>query len=230
MTTTSRTVRSRRWWPLWGLMALSAIGIAGYAVPRYLTGDPADVSLPLNPEVPLHYLSLVMHALPGGLALVIGPFQFLARLRAGRPGLHRIMGRIYMISVLAASVASIFAATFTLDGFPVQVAFYLLVAAWLYSLVQAYRSIRRGDVRLHRIWMIRNYALTFAAVTLRVYLMAGLLLRPVTGLTFDDVYTASAWASFLINAVVAEYFIVQRTLAPAGRLRSGEPAPATTTG
>ncbi len=51
---------------------------------------------------------------------------------------------------------------------------------WLYTGAQAYLSIRRRDVVAHRRWMIRNYALTFAAVTLRLEL--GLL--QVSGLNF----------------------------------------------
>ncbi|GAA0935861.1 DUF2306 domain-containing protein [Nonomuraea longicatena] len=216
----------RLWWP--ALMAVSAIGIAAYAVPPYLTGNPADSNVPIDPDVALHYLSLAVHALPGGLALIIGPFQFMARLRARRPRLHRVAGRIYMISVLLASGAALFAATFSLGGLSVQVAFYLLVAAWLYTLVRAYQSIRRGDARLHRIWMIRNYALTFAAVTLRLYLVTGLMLKQsFTSLPFDELYNASVWASVLVNVVVAEYFIIQRTLAPRARQR-GQAAPAST--
>ncbi|MFI0420707.1 DUF2306 domain-containing protein [Spongiactinospora sp. 9N601] len=222
MTTTSlsRTARRRWWWALWGLMAVLAVGIAAYAVPPYLTGDPADSALPLRPDVALHYLSLVVHAVPGGLVLIIGPLQFMTRLRVSNPKVHRVLGRIYMISIVAGSIAAIVAATYSLDGFPSQVAFYLLTAAWLYTVGKAYQAIRRGEVQLHRIWMIRNYALTFAAVTLRIYLIIGMAVRAsVPELAFEDVYTTSVWASILINAVVAEYFIIHRTLMPLARRR-----------
>ncbi|WP_159080463.1 hypothetical protein [Nocardia suismassiliense] len=36
----------------------------------------------------------------------------------------------------------------------------------------------------------------------------------IPSLEYRDIYTASAWASLLGNVLVAEYFIVQRTLAP----------------
>ncbi|MFD9941165.1 DUF2306 domain-containing protein [Nonomuraea sp. NPDC059023] len=224
-----RTNLHRWWWALWGLMAVSAIGIAAYALPPYLSGNPADSNVPIDPDVALHYLSLTMHAVPGGLALIIGPFQFMARLRARRPKLHRVAGRVYMISVLFASGAALFAATFSLGGLSVQIAFYLLVAGWLYTLAKAYLSIRRGQVQLHRIWLIRNYALTFAAVSLRVYLLTGLMLKQsvATAVPFEEIYNLSVWASILVNVAVAEYFIIQRTLAPlARRRRLGEAVPA----
>ncbi|WP_201761137.1 MULTISPECIES: DUF2306 domain-containing protein [unclassified Nonomuraea] len=232
MTTASTMGRRRR--TLWGLMAVSAIGIAAFAVPPYLSGDPANSNLAINPDATLHFLSLVVHAVPSGLALLIGPLQFLTPLRDRHPRLHRIAGRVYMVSVVCGSLAALFAATFSVSGFPAQVAFYVLTAAWLYSLVQAYRCIRRGEARLHRIWMIRNYALTFAAVTLRVYLVIGMVLsKQYTWLTFEDVYTASVWASILINVIVAEYVIVQGIVASTARRRrreSASPAPAVTPG
>ncbi|WP_231949524.1 DUF2306 domain-containing protein [Alloactinosynnema sp. L-07] len=216
----SRTTRRRWWWASWGMVAVFAIGIAAYAVPPYLSGNPADSKVPINPDVAVHYLVLALHAVPGGLALIIGPFQFVAKLRTRKPHLHRLMGRVYLVSVVVASVVSLFAATFSLDGFSAQVAFYLLAAAWLYSLAKAIQHIRRGEVALHRIWMIRNYALTFSAVTLRIFLVIGLPLKQSFSLSFTDIYSASVWGAILINVIVAEYFIVQRTLAPLARGRN----------
>ncbi|MFC4048647.1 DUF2306 domain-containing protein [Actinomadura syzygii] len=219
----SRAARRRWWWTLWTLLAVSALGIAGFAVPPYLTGNPADSNVPIDADVAWHYLSLGIHAVPAGLALVLGPFQFVSRLRVRRPRLHRVAGRIYMICILIAAAAAVFAAAATLGGLAVQVAFYLLVAAWLYTAAKAYRHIRRGEVQLHRIWMIRNYALTFAAVTLRSYLLIGVVLKKTLfpSIDFDELYTACVWASILGNVLVTEYLIVQKTLAPLARRRPG---------
>ncbi|MQS38369.1 DUF2306 domain-containing protein [Streptomyces katsurahamanus] len=204
----------------WAVFAVSAVGTALYSAPAYLTGDPSQGRIPINPDVALHYLSVVVHALPASLLLLLGPVQFVPALRNKYGKLHRVVGRVYMVSVLIASVAGLFAATFSVDGFSVQVAFYLLTAAWLYSLVQAYRTIRRGRIQLHRIWMIRNYALSFAAVVLRLFLVLGLAARSrYDWLSFEDVYAASVWASILVSAGVAEWFIVHRTLKPLARSR-----------
>jgi uncharacterized membrane protein len=216
----SPVVRRRWWWSLWGLLTASAIAITAYFVPPYLVGG---TNIPgLDVSIPGYYVSLVIHAVPAGLTLVIGPFQFVPRLRARFPRAHRIAGRVYLISVVAASLAAAYSSAVTPSGFPLQVAFYMLIVAWLYTGAQAYRTIRRGRVRLHRIWMIRNYALTFAAVTLRVYQLIGIqLMGFMPSVTFPEIYTASAWAGLLGNVLVAEYFIVQRILAPAGARRDG---------
>jgi predicted membrane protein DUF2306 len=208
----SRAVRRRWWWSLWGLLTVLAIVVAVYFVPPYMTGGSR---FPIEREIVGYYLSLSIHALPAGLALVIGPWQFVPRLRARFPRVHRVAGRVYLISVVVASGAAAYASAVTKSGFPLQVAFYILIAAWLYTGAKAYRAIRRREVQLHRIWMIRNYALTFAAVTLRVYLVVFGLIFP--SLNEGSIYTAAAWAGLVGNVMVAEYFIVQRMLAPLAR-------------
>lgn len=199
---------------LWGALAVSAVAIALIAVPSVLSG-----ALPLGPDPVPQFVSLLIHAVPGALALLIGPFQFVTRLRVRNPVLHRIAGRVYMVSVLVAAVASAVAAAYTISGFTVQVAFYILAVAWLYTLARAYRSIRCGEVQLHRIWMIRNYSLTFAAVTLRIYLFSGIGLQQTIfpALSFADIYVTAVWASILGDVLVAEYVVVNRTLQPLAR-------------
>ena len=231
MTTTSGSVRRRWWWALWAFLAVSAVGF-GIASPGALVLGGEDASLiPLDPDVAAHYLSILVHGLPGGVALLLGPFQFVRPLRVRYPTAHRLMGRIYLIAVVVAAVAAFYAATVSLSGFSIQVAFYLLGAAWLYTAAQAYRTIRRGEVQLHRIWMIRNYALTFAAVSLRVFLITGttVLMPAFPSLEFEQVYQASGWASIVVNVMVAEYFIVQRTLQPLLRRRQRREPAATPT-
>ena len=198
----------------WLLVALSAAGVALVSAPRYLTLDPALNSIPLNSAFAAHLLWVSLHAVPAGLALPIGPLQFLPSVRARRPGLHRVSGRVYMLSVLVGAITSAVAAVMSTSGLAAQVGFLLLAAAWLWSGLQGYLTIRRGDVASHRVWMIRNYAFTFASVLLRLFLFAGLTVMgragEATSLTFGDVYTTSVWSSILVSYVVAEWFIVPR--------------------
>jgi uncharacterized membrane protein len=220
MTTMSRTIRRRWWWTLWSLLAVSAVGFAIYSAGPVVSGNQEGSDIPLDPDIPPHWLSIVIHGVPGCIAMLTGPFQFVDRLRVRYPKVHRVTGRIYMASVLVGAIAAFFAATFSMSGFSVQVAFYILGAAWIYTLVRAYQAIRQREFQLHRLWMIRNYTLTFAGVTLRIYLLSGLALQGAfPSLSFIDVYHAAAWSSFVGNIIVSEYFIVQRMLQPLARRR-----------
>ncbi len=153
-------------------------------------------------EIPLY---AAFHVIGSGLALLIGGFQFLPRLRARRIELHRWLGRTYLIAVLIGGIGGIVMAGRADGGLSGQFGFFLLGVVWLVSGWQAYAAIRRGDVQAHRIWMIRNFALTFAAVTLRVYLG---LSQALFGLSFAEFYPAVAWLCWVPNLIVAEWLII----------------------
>jgi len=77
---------------------------------------------------------------------------------------------------------------------------------WLTSTGIAYRHIRARNQPAHRRWMIRSYALTFAAVTLRIYLP----LSQVYGIPFEPAYQTIAWMCWVPNLVVAEWIILRQ--------------------
>lgn len=198
-------------------MVLLAIGITVYATVPYLTFDPTVSRIPLNPAVAWHFTILVIHVVTGGVALLLGPWQFLPRLRAHYPRLHRICGLVYIVCVVIGSLAALYSAIVSVDGFVAQVGFVFLAILWFYSVAQAYLAIRRGQVQLHRIWMARNYALTFAAVTLRIWLGLGIVVLVLThqmhgAVTSSVAYVTAAWVSWVSTLVFTEWFINARLL------------------
>ncbi|PCI74179.1 MAG: hypothetical protein COB20_15465 [SAR86 cluster bacterium] len=68
----------------------------------------------------------------------------------------------------------------------------------------AYRHIRAGNVRIHQDWMIRSYALTLAAVTLRIYIPIG----QISGYDFEESHQAIAWLCWVPHLIIAEWFIL----------------------
>src|SRR5690606_7358746 len=111
-----------------------------------------------------------VHVLGGAIVLLAGGFQFWGALRKRHPRLHRNLGRCYLLAVLAGGLSGLWLAPRTEGGLVTSIAFALLSVLWLYSGWRAYRAIRMGNVPMHREWMLRNYALSFGAVTLRLYL------------------------------------------------------------
>ena len=51
-------------------------------------------------------------------------------------------------------------------GLPTHFGFGMLAVLWLFTTAMAYRRVLQGKIQSHREWMIRSFALTFAAVTL----------------------------------------------------------------
>ncbi|MGW6917148.1 DUF2306 domain-containing protein [Kitasatospora sp. NPDC054939] len=169
---------------------------------RYLTLDP-DTFLEEQRAVYLaNLVPLVVHVGGGLVALTLGPWQFRTALRR-RPRLHRVLGRVYVLAVLVTGVSGLVLAPKALVGPIAPMGFAVLGVLLLVASVRAFTAIRRGAVLEHRVWMIRSYALIFAAATLRVWL-------PVTGLIgvpFEQSYAAVGWTCWLINLVVAEWLV-----------------------
>jgi uncharacterized membrane protein len=144
-----------------------------------------------------------MHALGGAIGVVLGPWQFLSRVRARWPRVHVWTGRVYLLAVLSGALGGLYFAPTSVGGNPGVIGFSILAVFWLYTGAQAYVSARRRDFAAHRRWMIRNYSLTFAAVTLRLEL--GLL--QLSGLNFDVAFPIVAWSSWVLNWLVAEMWL-----------------------
>lgn len=143
------------------------------------------------------------HTMGGAVASLIGPFQLITKLRTTRPRVHVWMGRTYLLAVLAGALGGLYFAPLSTAGVVGSVGFTTLALFWLYSGAQAYIAIRRGNVQAHRRWMLRNYALTFAAATLRIELP----LLIMGGLTFHAAYTTVAWSSWLPNWLAVEAWL-----------------------
>jgi uncharacterized membrane protein len=141
------------------------------------------------------------HGLGGAVASLIGPFQLIPRIRRSWPKVHVWMGRTYLLAVLAGGLAGLYFGPQSSAGLVGSVGFTTLAVFWLYSGAQAYLAIRRGDVQTHRRWMLRNYALTFGAATLRIELP---LLIVLGGLSFPAAYTLVAWISWVPNWLAVE--------------------------
>ncbi|WP_457031907.1 DUF2306 domain-containing protein [Kitasatospora sp. P5_F3] len=173
---------------------------------RYLTLDP-ETFLPEQRATYLASLApLTLHVGGAVLALLLGPWQFLPRLRARRPAVHRFVGRVYLVSALATAVGGLLLVPKGLFGPVAPAGFAALGVAVLLTTGAAFGSIRRGRVARHQVWMIRSYALIFTGVTFRLWLTVG----AAAGVPFEQAYTSGAWSAWLINLLVAERLITRR--------------------
>ena len=197
--------------PLWLVAVLSvAVGLYGLS---YLFGHPAPPGPAANAA---GRLWLVLHAVPAGAALLIGPWQFFSAIRTRRPRIHRMMGRTYIALCAFAGSAGLVLAWNTSSGNVARYGFLTLAVVWLSVTGLAYAAALRRDFVSHRAWMTRSFALTFAAVTLRAYLPFSALPH----LSFAIVYPLTAWVSWIPNLVVAELWLRSRpppVLTPAPR-------------
>lgn len=108
------------------------------------------------------------HLAGGTLTALLGPWQFIARLRKAYPRVHRWTGRVYLSAMLVACVGAAGLIATTPGGFALQAAFAATALAWLCTALPGYLAIRAGRIQDHRRWMLRNYIVTLAPMVFRL--------------------------------------------------------------
>lgn len=181
-----------------------ALGVAAYALVVYAV---LPLGVLVHPDMKasfeLHPIGIYMHVFSAMFALALGPFQFSARLREKNGRLHRWLGRLYLgVGVLLGGLSGLTMSRYALGGVTGQLGFAALALCWMGTGLAAYLAVRRGDIAAHRRWMVRNLALTLAAVCLRLYLPVLL----VAGVPFEVAYPLVAWLCWVPNLFVAERF------------------------
>jgi uncharacterized membrane protein len=190
----------RRVW--WLVLALS-LGIAGYAAGYVVRGDKmffGEVGAGFR-ERPW---GIWTHAFVAMFALAVGPWQFRETLRQRRLAVHRTLGKIYVVAALLTGVTGLYMAAYAFGGLITHLGFGLLGAGVIIATSVAYRRIRARDTMAHREWMIRSFALIFAAVTLRILLP--FLIVAHEG-DFEPAYLWVSWLCWVPNVVWAEWYI-----------------------
>lgn len=190
-----------------GFLIFLVIGVGLYPLMYVLSDSPISIIEGKDAlgEHPLWLTAFYLHILLGGAALLLGWPQFIPAWRNKHLPRHRKLGKLYLISILFFSAPSGFYLSFyTFGGTANKVGFGLLAIFWFISTTQAYLSIRKKDIQGHREWMIRSYALSLAAVTLRIYMP---FMQAVLLWSFDFSYSLIAWICWIPNLIVAEWII-----------------------
>ncbi len=189
----------------WFLMTLLAVGVAGYAIvslilPAARTGFVEDLFV----NTPI---AIGLHLGGGAIAIVLGALQFSTRLRNRYLSAHRRMGQVYILSVVASGSAGFLLAVDSTGGLVSHFGFGLMAVVWVSTALVAWQKVLDGDIDAHRRWMLRCYAVTLAAVTLRIYLP----LSQIAGIPFDEAYPAIAWMCWVPNLIIVEWFMIEKT-------------------
>lgn len=192
-----------KWWVAYPLLAFLAVSI-GVASARFWTFDPSVLNEFLRPNLIDHPILFYTHTTLAPVALLLGVWQFMPVTRRG--WWHKWSGRAYVLCVALASVSGLVVA-FTTEAGPIAAAgFAILAVLWFGATAMAYRLARAKNFVAHRRWMIRSYALTCSAITLRLILPIGI----ISGMSFVHAYWLAAWGCWIVNLIVAELLIARK--------------------
>ncbi len=195
------------------LFLLSALGFFSFLMLRiiflYIPVQTDVAFLQLKQEyihITAWRIAFFVHVFTSLLALLAGFTQFSKKLLRQKPKLHRVLGYTYVINVLMITgPAGLLMSFYANGGISSRIAFVLLSSLWISTTALAlYKAIRK-DFRAHRFFMIRSYALTLSAVTLRIWKV---LLANFTHVPPMDRYRIIAWLGWTLNLLVAELIIL----------------------
>jgi uncharacterized membrane protein len=154
-----------------------------------------------------HRFITLLHVVPGGIFLLLAPIQFIPAIRNRYLRAHRWLGRVLLIAVLISGAVGLFFGVFHPIGGVREAIGIVIFGTFLFvCAIRAYIAIRRGEVALHREWMIRAFATALAISTVRV--VAGTLdATRALGADSRAQFVVSIWSGWLITIAAAELWI-----------------------
>jgi hypothetical protein len=206
---------------------LSAALFGAYIVLFYAgaiaVGTPAqwNANLPglFDPHAPIGTVGIAAHFAAGGIILLLGPIQLIARIRNAAPAFHRWAGRLYVIAAFIAGIGGLafIAANGTIGGIAMSLGFGGYGALMVVASVQTWRHARArrlpGRLASHRAWAIRLFALAVGSWLYRMDYGFWFLFTGGAGHTADyrgwfDLVMDGAF--YVPNFLIAESFVRAR--------------------
>ncbi|MES2690746.1 MAG: DUF2306 domain-containing protein [Bacteroidota bacterium] len=168
-----------------------------------------DVDFLLTKQAVLHKTiwrwAFYWHISVSALVLLIGGFQFVQYIIDHFPKNHRLLGKIYVFSLLIICAPSgLIMAFYANGGIWAKISFVFVSIFWWCFTYKAFIEIRKRNIESHKAFMTRSYALTLSAITLRLYVFA---LPFIINWHGREMYILVAWMSWIPNLIVAELII-----------------------
>jgi uncharacterized membrane protein len=198
-------------WPVISIMLAIMVVFIGIRlvidVPNVLSGTVPDES-EFERRYATHAWLAYAHILPGAVYLAIAPIQLWRGFGNRHIPIHRRLGRVAIVAGITSGIFAILFGFFMSFGGALQAAASVVFGVWfITALVTAYRAIRRRDIRTHRRWMIRAFAVGLAVGTIRLWIG---LFEGFQILELRDAFGVAFWISFVLHALVAEAWLFWR--------------------
>ncbi len=153
----------------------------------------------------MYMKSFYVHISSSLIAMLAGVFQFMSSIYKQKPSIHKLLGKIYVFSILIfAAPTGLIISIHANGGLSSKVGFVIQSLLWFVTTLMALIFIKKRNFEQHILWTIRSYALTIAAMSLRTesYLMMYFLeTGPI------ETYATVTWLSWVGNLIVAEILI-----------------------
>ena len=206
----------------WVVILLSVFKMATIAYPYFVPPFPTDIDFLMSKQwlVDNGYwmTAFYIHISSSVVVIAAGISQFSRYFLAKYPLIHRKVGKVYVALILfVAAPSGLFMAFYGNGGWLARYAFIIQALLWWGFSFKAYHTIINKNVEGHCRFMIRSYALTLSAISLRAatYLVSYWKLKEgidcpnpdYTLICYPTFYVLLAWMSWIINLLIAEVLL-----------------------
>jgi hypothetical protein len=154
-----------------------------------------------------------IHVFTSIFLLLAGFTQFNSYVLTHHKKLHHAIGKWYVGLILFVNFPTGLIMAIYANGFlPSKIAFVILDVLWFWFTLKALLTIKQKNVQAHKNFMIRSYALTCSAITLRTW---KLIINAIIIIDPTTLYMIDAWLGFVPNLLFAEWMIRRNKLASA---------------
>jgi len=157
-----------------------------------------------------HRALTLAHILPALLFVLLGPLQFVRRVRSKHPRFHRWSGRVFLTAGGIVGVSGLtMAFRKTIGGFDEKAAIILFGTFFLIAFSKGLWHAIHRESAPHREWMIRGYAIGLAIAAVRPIMgtfFAAALLRGHTPEP-SQFFGSAFWIGFVLLFIAAELWI-----------------------
>ncbi|MFN8353535.1 MAG: DUF2306 domain-containing protein [Spirosomataceae bacterium] len=191
-----------------GIITVFALIMLTKIIPYFPSYQPIDFLTTktdqILSQVPFKW-AFYIHIVSSWVVMVVGLGQFLPTIAKHKPTLHRLLGKLYIVFIIGlAAPSGLVLAQYANGGLPAKVGFSMQCFVWWYITISAWQAIKHQKWQKHIDQMIRSYAVTLAAMSLRVgsYMMIYYLgTKPI------ETYLTVTWLSWTLNLLIAEIII-----------------------
>jgi Predicted membrane protein (DUF2306) len=211
-------------WPLFLLLCM--IGIA--AAVRRIVVLMAPQVVALGSQMNLLDVSFVSrkvltlcHIVPALLFVLLLPAWFL-RAVISRPKLRRRLTYALFLLGAVVGVTALLLSLHPFGGLNESTAAILYDCLFLFSLGRAWVTLRRGDLELHRRWMIRAVAVLLGIATTRPVMAIFFATASVTDLQPQQFFGTAFWIGFTVTYIAGEAYLRSFPSNPQGTTLIGQ--------
>jgi len=145
------------------------------------------------------------HVYTSIFVLLFGFMQFFSFKTIPGRRLHRFSGYQYVVLLLVfAAPSGLYMGWHANGGTASKASFIILSLLWWVSTAMALYKIKQKQYTAHRNWMVRSFALTLSAVTLRLWKVIIVFFFHLPPM---EVYQIIAWLGWVPNFIIAEIII-----------------------